>query len=298
MAVVSTTRTGTGQTLSDGRQGLSLREVWEVLLDAPSTIGHLEAKGAAGLPYWGQRHPNEAGLICVDRNVRQKGTGTGLYEVEITYGPPSMGRRDGDEDTDEPTARPFRIQTSWVGSREAVDIDYDGNPIVNSADEPPDPPGTEEIFDRVYTITGTMSDHQANRSWLNGYHDTVNEDSIYGYGPGRGRMRTKYVRMVTSDGRRYLDVTVEIVFRTILAGTDGKHAWDRRLLDQGTRTKTVTNGVASYRTITGDDGQPVSQPVPLDGKGGQLAEGGKPVWKYFKRHGRRRFKDFGLPSED
>jgi len=60
------TRTGE-HSLSDGRQGLAVRETYEVLLETPSAIGHLQAKNAPGLPYWGQRHPNHATLVVIDR---------------------------------------------------------------------------------------------------------------------------------------------------------------------------------------------------------------------------------------
>jgi hypothetical protein len=290
------TRTGE-HSLSDGRQGLAVRETYEVLLETPSAIGHLQAKNAPGLPYWGQRHPNHATLVVIDRNVRPRGEATGLYEVQITYGPPNLSRRDED-DTGDPTSRPWHTQWAWIACNEAVDTDIAGRPIVNSADEPIDPPPTREILDRLCTMRGTLPDTKATRDRLDDYNDTVNSNTVFGYPAGRGRMRTSYERMITSDGRQYLEVTVEIVFRLKLAaGTPDYCAWDRRILDQGYREKITSDGETVYRTIVGDDGQPVREPVPLDGSGGQLAEGANPVWLYYEEHERRNFGAIGLPTE-
>ncbi len=288
------TRTGT-QTANEGRGGHTITEVYEVLLDAPSTIGHLHAKRAAGVPWHGQRHPNAPALTVVDKNCTALSAAGGLYEVTVTYG--SVNLNFADEEEVAPEARPWRIQTSWVSSTEAVDMDADGKPLVNSSDEPFDPPDCEEILDKLYTITGTLKDTAANRAMLDRLNNTVNTDTVYGYGPGRGRMRTSAERM-RQGRKRWLEVTVEILFRTVPKGVPEKYAWHRRKLDQGYRTKTITGNEAVYTAITGDDGQAVSQPVLLDGKGGRLAAGAKPVWLYFPRFSTARFADLGLPPED
>ena len=52
-----------------------------------------------------------------------------------------------------------------------------------------------------------------------------------------------------------------------------------RLLDQGYRKKPASGSTTPGELITGADGNPVNQPVLLDGSGEVLAEGGNPVFK-------------------
>ena len=295
MSVVNVTRSWSGQQAGDGRQGASVTEVYSVLLDAPSKTGHLQAKNAGGVPRLGQRHPNLAGLYVTDRNATPEGPS--LYEVAVTYGP----REDaaGGAAGEDLTINEAQVQWGWEESTEAVDADFKGLPILNSAGEPFDPPLSKTVRDRVCTIRRYEADTKARRDLLNAYDDVVNSDAIYGYAPGRGRLRNGF-RRLRSGGARALDVTYEIVFRAKPPWMPDANVWDRRLLDQGYRTlgPVGADGLKTLIPIAGPDGTPVSQPARLNGAGGRLADGAKPVWLLYRFHEWRRFAELNLPPED
>lgn len=293
MSIVNVTKKWSGPVAGDGSNGPTATEIFTVLLDASSPYGHVTAKNAPGIPRIQQRHPNVSTLYVTDRNSSV--TAPSLYEVTVTYG--SKEQADTAAENEEPTAQPFHIQKSWEGTTEAVDTDINGDPILNSAGEPFDPPLSAEILDELYVITGWLDDTKANRDRLDEFNNTVSSDTVYGRGAGRGRMRTAYNR-ITFGGRRFLEITIEILFRKPPEGVTAEQAWDRRVLDQGYRELVTTNGVTEDVEITDALGKAKSQPTKLDGEGHAIDKDAEPYWHYFRMHRRKRFGELDLPPED
>jgi len=295
MSVVNVKRQGEGRSARDGAGGPATTEVYNVLLDAEHAYGHVEAKNAPGVPPAWSGHPNLYGMFAVSRDCRPMGGG--LYEVTITYG--TQEQVETEQALEDPTAQAFHIQKSWQSSNVQIDTEINGEPIVNSAGESFDPPLSDEVLDEVFTLTGFNDDVKEIRERLDDSNDSVNDDPIYGREAGTGLMRTAYQRMTLGE-RRYLAVTITLVFREPPEGVSADHAWDRRVLDQGYRIVDGTddNGLPKYMPIRGSDGQPLSQATMLDGSGGKLPAGAPAVWLYFRRKKRRRWAELNLPPED
>ena len=294
MSIVDVTKKWSDQQAGDSPAGETGADTWSVKLDSISPYGQFTAKNAPQIPRLGTRHPNVRGVFCVSRDAVHKGGG--VYDVTVTWGNEQQGQ--AAQASEDPTAVPFRIQRRWQSTREVRRFDLDGKVIGNSAGESADPPVTVEVLDRVFIITGTMNDTKSDRDRLDEFNDTVNTDTVYGFEAGRGRMRTEFDRLVLGN-IRFLDVTIEIVFRKVAEDVPAEHVWDERYLDEGFQTLETVDNVRKPRPIIYDDGSKPREPVRLNGKGGLLVPpDGKAKHLFFRMHERRRFAELNLPPED
>ena len=218
-------------------------------------------------PYWYVKHKNPR---PADSPFR--------WMVEVVY-----------EYYDNPLVRP--PQVSWQGRTvtEQIDRDADGAPLVNSADEPFDPAITEEFEDRILRVEFNVANFNATA-----YEDYIHAINGSDWTPAVvGRTFAAYtVKCLSISGRpervgnvHYHHVTCEFEIRDDGIAEGGNPlGWRRRLLDQGFRTKDP----AGYHTITDQEGNPLTHPVPLDGNGGKL-NGGEPVFLVYTT---KKTKDF------
>jgi len=234
--------------------------------DAPQNRPRL-AWGATGIPRLYERHPYEATVYAKDKRVTP--LGPFLYEVIVYYQTrPTTQQEDGDSGLVHPLNVPAKISWSFAAAAEPIDRDINGKPITNSADESFDPPVTRDVYDLVLHIERNEQNYDPVHA--SEFIGAINSGSFFGFDAGL----VKCVRF-DSDRARFGDdfyYQVAYEFQVRFAKISGvNYGWKLRVLDQGFREKTGTdtNGKPTYAIFKDDDGNPLSQPVLLNGSGGK-----------------------------
>lgn len=191
----------------------------------------------------------------------------------------------------DPTSLPADIRWTKVGSNEPLEVDANGVPVLNSADQPFDPPPTDIQDDllRRYMINRETFNHLLIAPALG----AVNSDTFIGFPPGTCKIVDFSATRLRTGAAFYFKILNIVQVRA--------KGWRKEIPDQGTREKIGTklvafaNGdgtfterlVTEYRAITetlvdenDDEIQvQVTEPVNLDGAGQILAFGEQPQFR-------------------
>lgn len=184
----------------------------------------------------------------------------------------------------------FRV-SNWTEPRILEFDAATGARVVNSADDPFDPPF--EVERTNYTFSFTFFRSPANLNWpaREVLMDCVNDRpwKILGRGYPIGTLRCTKVecQYVWDKGpggalSLFWQIDVELKYK--------RGGWHARLLDQGRREKivgaTLPDGTRPITRVmmTDQAGQPIADPVPLDGNGRRLATGGTLSYLDFKAY--------------
>lgn len=134
--------------------------------------------------------------------------------------------------------------------------------IRNSAAFPFDPPAEVEVFEPRLTVSRNelAYDPQIAQQYAN----KVNSDTFWGYPAGSARMLPPVAKREYENGLFFWRVTYTILFRT------ESPYWDLEFLDAGMHA--IDGSGDAYR-IVDRDGNPVNEPWPLDGEGGEAVPG-------------------------
>jgi hypothetical protein len=246
---------------------------------------------SANLPILNSSHPQSVTARCTSRNVNQ--ISPIFFEGTFDYESPA---RPDDEDPDQPAYElPVDIEWSGQSSDEAIDEDFNGEPIVIPGTNEPIQGLTRPVSDLVGTFTKNMLTF--NPVSILYYKDTTNSDTFLGFVPGLGRiLDIKAVNQVKDD-LPFWKVTVTIAFRVPYNTTPDK-AWWTRVLCQGFYhlEDYELSGYDFTRKVRAmdDEKSPTVSPVLLDADGYLLAEGATPVWLEFQKFGTSNFNSLGL----
>lgn len=187
-------------------------------------------------------------------------------------------------------------RTSHEQSQEPFTHDLDGNPVVNSAGDPFNPPLMVERSRPVIEITKYLAD--VNVEWLERFVDSVNLDTWHGR-PAR------YCRMI---GLEWESQTVgafavwRVTFRIKIKGgqwnegaNDQGQGWDIRLLDVGYQE--YTDGFKTTKKLidpkANNRGVEAPGPWPLDGLG-FASDGDPPAFVTYRNFGEEDWSELGL----
>jgi hypothetical protein len=201
---------------------------------------------------------------------RLGGSGGGLRLPE--------GDRDGR--SRDPANRDDEYEWSYTDRRKVISAAHlvvDGiiqpaAPIANSAGFPFDP--LPEIDDSRLTLTISRNEKDYDPRIAFTYGDKLNADPFFDFAPYTAKMRPPVARRFFEDGEFWWRVTYKIEFRT------EEPFWEIELLDAGYHALAGLEDVP-YR-IPDRDGNPVNEPWPLDGAGGQLEPDAEPVYRRFR----------------
>lgn len=285
MGVVNVKESWKGSGLGRSEDRRTGRRMFTVLTDAvPTASGLEEILTAPGIPRLGQdTWPG-------DEWLRVKSVGPANAIGPLLYAVPVGYEREGDGQNASPLEDPPDISWQTVTSTEQMDFDAEGNAITNSVGERFDPPPAFEVVDRK--LTYVRNEAAFDTVAAAEFDNVTNSTEFLGWAPG-----TVLCKPITATNQRegdltYARVNYEFHFRVGLpAGVTGggpENAWTKRVLNQGTRERVFVDGVAQvnddenkspkYRTLTGDDKNPLAEPVNLDAEGKPLAAGADPVW--------------------
>jgi hypothetical protein len=165
------------------------------------------------------------------------------------------------------------------GSRPATRDIESGDPVANSAFQTFDPPIESPISTAVLVLSAAQP--RASYASIKVYQNCVNRDTLQirdlVIEPGEARVNSISITEREQDGIRFDMVTVEIeLWFKERVGNEEFGGWaPTRILDQGFMQ---LDGAGGWEPCVDANGDPVAQPVPLDGVGGQLDAGDPPKY--------------------
>lgn len=242
-----------GKTWTATRSWLVETDSWSDAEDTVST--------ASGLPAYGEAHPNPiaAAMWAKSINYKQVGGDTPMaWLVTVSY------TSERELDSTNPDNDEVLVAFNSEIYQEAVFEDKDSKAIMNSANDPFDPPATIDNNQLIATIT---SSHQAIPTWILNYQNAVNSAgfTISGLQVGTGLAKVTRVSVSARQLRGstyYNTLSTEIHIK--------KSGWRLRPLDQGLQQKELdANGQPTGRNIPIylADKEVATSPHPLDGNG-------------------------------
>lgn len=238
--------------------------------------GPFTARIAVGVPRIGDAHDDDPNAVCVKIDVRTHEDWPNDWDVTCEYSSKV-------EDVSENPLDRRSVET-WSVERyqEVLERDRAGTVICNSSRRPFEPAiqveagrlklsisRNEPIFDDAKALD---------------YLFKLNSDVWRGYDPGTVRCDGISGREGFENRTLFYSVTYEFSLRP--------GGWALSILDQGFDELPEPD---VWRTITDRRGQPVSQPVLLDGGGLRLGSAGVPFFHAFVAHGSEPFADLNLP---
>lgn len=245
----------------------------------------LDAAGPlAAVPPWNDPHPAFDQMFVTHK--RADYLAPGYYKVTVEY----VGIID-------PLEAEWEIEFDFASSNEPIERDINGNPILNSADEVPDPKPQKEIDDLIYRVTRNepIFDPLIARQ----YKGSINDDEFLGFPAKTCRINQYKGKRMKSGPYYYWTVTYEVQIRAYML-VDGKlETWKLRLLDQGFREKVGENdndNKPKYELIKDKDGNPLSEPTLLNGLGKKLADGAVPIYREWDLYPQKTFASLRLTN--
>jgi len=238
------------------------------------------------IPQLWDEHPNDSWMYV--QSISCHWLAAHFWEVTVNY-----------SRTEEPLCQPMKIEWTFATSTEPIDRDADGEAITNSAGVTFDQPLSEEIDDQILRITRNEETFDAN--FAADYKGAVNSDTFWGFPPRTCRLKIFDGVKARAAGLWFWQVTYEFHIRYD-ASDPLRTGWNHRVLDQGYQVKTGAlndDGSPEYETLTDASGQPLREPVLLDGNGNRLAKNADPVYLEFETAPARAFSalDLAEPTE-
>ena len=241
-------------------------------------------------------HPSDAGALAVSLDCQPAGDVVGQYEVSITYtsAPFDKGNQGTDPTaSDQSTPPPDRPWTIKLGSVHSTRLlgpkDLANVPVVNSANQPFDPPPEIPCSNLQVSITAYKPLAWGAGVKILDYQDAINNAALsmtinpsnVAIFPARTLRCTEYsVSNHSENGQYYWQVDIVLEYRV--------RAWNPvQVLDAGTVYK--KSSLIPPQPILDETGQPVNSPVCLNGTGGVLTAGGTPVYLDFKGYEEKNF---------
>jgi hypothetical protein len=270
---------------------------------------------APGLPTLGEAYATESGVDPFAKAVallpvESEGSWTTWY-VDVEYDTETEEEDPLDEppliDIDFETEQipvPGSVQETYAPGEGLIPGDH-YSPIVNSADEPFDPPPTMPKSRAIVTIT--RNEPEFDLSVVRQYINTVNQDAWANCEPGQCLMRGIRSSQQYKEGRTENDPPI-FFWRTTYTIVIDPEGWKLVLLDAGNYYYPVDgngNREPGYKPVAFRDaalGNPIVGLLSGPGQGGakgggQLPEGEDPKWLEFEIYGKSTFADLDLPQD-
>jgi len=244
------------------------------------------ARFAPGIPRYNDPFDTDETMFLKGVSSKAVGKSTTLFRISLRY------RSLQAEAT--PFDAPWEVSWSSDESQQAVDDDVVGQPIVNRAGDPFNPPHTIDHADPVLTIT--RNERAVEARTLELFANTVNSDPFIGLEAGQCLMKPILAVRSTQENFIFWRVTYVIHIRIPRNVTPGL-AWYARILNTGLRARTEVGGEPEVAKDT--KGQPFSEPILLDESGLALSDerikAGNVVWLLFQDY---KTAPFGLLQLD
>ena len=251
-------QTGTAES-PDGKQRIiTMQRAFTITLAASDRLE--VAYGATGLPLVNELYPGTSFVIL--RKLTPSRISPILVMMIAEYsgeiGPSGIGSS--------PISNAVIISWRNATVEEAIDEDFDGNPIVTVNGEPIEGI-SERISDQVATIERNFV--SINIPAVSAYLRSTNSDSFLGFAAGTGRLMDYTATNVIQDGSAgFWKVTATIQFRYPFRTTPAK-AWYKRVRHEGQLFRLTPGGKLFNATVEGNK-TPSTKPVLLAADGTRL----------------------------
>lgn len=228
------------------------------------------------------------------------------YRVTLNYGPndPAQDGVDSGSNSNSnwiqvPWYAPPTLQWSAEEIEIALTHDRTGQPILNKAGDPFDPPLT--ISETVPVATVTRIEKSFDPAWITYFKGAINDAQWYDWDAGSVLCQTISAdRTHDADWGALWRVSYSFAFRPPIElppeapWEDAKlrAGWAVQVLNAGLRQK-----VGNDRKPILDDGAPVSSPVPLDDDGKPLKPDDEPKYLIFDVLPEADFSLFNFPAD-
>ena len=231
--------------------------------------GPLTVRMAAGIPQIGDSYSlgNDYDPTAFVKSITptRKGENSKVWEVVVEWSELAK--------VDNPLNRPAKKNWGFEQAGKVAWQDIDGKAILNSAGDYFDPP--IEIEDSRPLLTVVRNDATFDPLLAIDYQDAVNEDRFLIANPGQCKVAGIEASEEEENDVKFWRVVFHFAFR--------REGWLAEPLDQGRYATVDANGAAQKRTPIPDKaGDPVTDPVPLDGKGAELVDATPETAKFLK----------------
>jgi hypothetical protein len=262
-----------------GGRGTSLNNVYERIFTrvfevetSDSLVGPLAVRLASGIPHIGTPYTNglsighalyefDNGAFVNEIRVDEITEGGGIaWKVTVQYGPWNPATFGSD-----PTLWPLRVTFGGERTERVCDFDKTGAPIRNSAGDRFGDPVV--VDDHISTLTITRNElvSSFDPDTAADFSDTVNNATWN----GRAARYCKMGLITTSEEK--FDSNAQVWYYTVTYPVSiGRKPWVKEIMDMGFNELDAYG--SSAKPIM-HQGQPLSDPVPLDGSGRELTGG-------------------------
>ena len=178
-----------------------------------------------------------------------------LWEIAVKYGPwnpleyPTNGN---------PISLPLKFRMDFTTREVAALVDVDGNPIVNAAGDPYDPPLMREIVNCTLYVDRNENPSTINLNTLSELSNSLNAATWNGFPPQTVRLaplKIPDIKYSQSTNTFYLPMTYQFDINI--------DTWVKQIVNAGFRQLDSSGNLIPILL----NGQPVSTPVPLDESG-------------------------------
>lgn len=284
-------RQNSNATLSENfrRMDVAFTEAYQVFTTHDTT--ELEVYLAPGLPQVAQSYPGFPFVYATSTSVDRVSPVFWIVTVEYKG---ELGGVGGGSSTGgvepSPLFAPPIIKFDDVETEEEIDVDFDGNPIVNTALERVR--GVKALFsDQVLTVTRNFATFNTYVQAV--YRRSVNSDTFQGWPPGTVKLMKLSAENVFDAQVGYWKVTGVFQFRFPYNTTPDK-AWYNRRVSMGLNQR-ISFGPSVTKLIPTIDGhkQPATTPQYLDENGVQTTSDNA-FWQETKLYGSLPYNALGL----
>lgn len=267
----------------DGRvYTITLQQAFTVTLAANDPIE--TSLSAVGLPFIGDIYPGTAAVFCVRRTPQRVSPIMVIITCDFK-GESSPSTFGGD-----PVPTEVRVTWSTATTDEAIDQDWNGQPIVTNNNEPISGL-TEKLSDDVVTIERKFL--TVNRYAVRQYRRATNSDTFLSWPPGTARIVSDNSKAVFVNGVvSYWDVSVSIQFREPFLTTP-EQAWYKRVRHEGLLVRAAPEEEPKIGWDTGST-TPITKPVLLKEDGTRETDPENAHWLFFQTLGSLPFNALGL----
>lgn len=283
---------------STSTRGTQGNRIYQCVSDDPSE-NEITILSYAGCPQLGDVFPGTNDCYCVSRSVRRGDSNRVEFWVTCAYESQISQATQNQIDEPNPIYRSAIVEwsprrSSMVRRRvkrsdcyntysAAIEGTFSMRLDANSAGDPYEPLMDIPVTEWVATVSKNV---ETIPTWITDYQDSVNSVafSLDFYGTTvtieKGRACLDGLVMplqMTENGITYVRLQMQIAikpYRDLRSGeTIAPEPWDIERLDAGMRTRSNSK----WKAITGDDGLPITHPIPFNGSGAAVSTSGSAI---------------------
>lgn len=242
--------------------------------------------GITTLPLMGASYPGDLFALAADYSADYVGDDPRHQKVTVNY--QSHFDFDPTQINENPLLRANRISVSYERADKYIREDLDGNPIVNAAGSPVDPPQSYTYTIQIIDVKLNVDATTWSISSINGLQEVVNLNAWQGFDP-----KTVLIRGVEASEIKFENNVYYRELHFVLAIREAIYdGWSpTKILNQGYYEK-ASDGTLS--TIRDKFGNPLPGPSMLDATGTKLTAGEDPVYLEFVLRDEVDFASLGL----